>query len=554
MPVVTIYLNRIMPMLKGSVSVDQLVDNIPFLGLDLEEITDEYLRIEYNPNRPDYSTDYGLARGLNGLLGFEVGAPQYKIIVGDTEVRIKRSVKKIRPYIVGLVANHVQFDDESIRQIITMQEDLHNGVGRKRKKVSVGIHNSDVIKYPIIYGTCSQNFRFTPLGERRSFTIKQILEKMDVGIAYGGILMDFENYPLLTDSRGEVLSFPPIINGDLTKVTSKTKNIFIEITGTELKSVNNALSVFAATLHDLGARLETVKIVDDKSSVNTPNMKPYEFEVNVRLTNKLLGLNLSKAKIIESLSRSRIDSTLKDGRMVARVPSYRFDIMHQVDLVEEVAIGYGLSRFTLSLPESNRVGSLDKKLVTLDVVRNTLSGLGFIEVMNFSLLSRDTLYDKIGRSQSEVLQVNNPKAGSFEVLRDMLLPSLLETLSRNLHEEYPQRIFEVATVFNKEIDTITGIQEKYHVAVAMAHSQAGYTEAKSYLTSLLANAFGINSKTTPTTSPIFSQGRTAAVKYGANHIGTVGEVRPGVLENFHIKMPVAAFELSLDKLILSQTL
>ena len=535
-------------MLKGSVSNAELLKKLPYLGVDIEEVTKDYVRIEYNPNRPDYSTDYGLAIGLNGLLGFEVGTPVYNVHRGAVEVIVEKSVKKVRPYIVGVVAGNIKFDDESIRQIITMQEDLHNGVGRKRKKVSIGIHNLDVLEPPIVYETVSKGFKFVPLGETRTFTIKEILSKTEVGKTYGWILSGSAQYPILKDSKDQVLSFPPIINGELTRVTSKTRNLFIDITGTDPKAVSDALSVLSAGLHDAGARLGYVKIVDGNSSVRTPDMKPRRFEIDIGLTNRLLGLNLSKSKVVECLSKSRINSYQSNTKIIAEVPRYRIDIMHQVDLVEEIAIGYGLEKFKPSLPKSSQVGGPDARVVRLSVARDTLVGLGLIEVMNFSLLSRETLYERVGRKQSGLLRVDRPKAGDHEFLRDLLFPSLLENLAKNLHEEYPQRIFEIAKSFLENSNSQNGVKEEYHVAVALAHSQAGYTEAKSYLESLLSHAFGVVARTPPGDSFVLSPGRAAEIRVGRSRIGILGEVRPGILENFQIKVPVALFELNIEPL------
>ena len=549
MPVVTTYLKKLTSLLKEPISNEVLIEKLPYLGLDIEEITDEYLRIEYNPNRPDFATDQGLARGLNGILGFEVGPPKYPVSEGEIEIIVDESVKMVRPFIAGIIANNIELDDECIRQIITLQEDLHNGVGRKRRKVSIGIHNLDVIKPPIEYTTASRNFQFVPLNEERDFTIEEILKKLDVGITYGYILNEVNNYPILKDSKDNVLSFPPIINSSLTNVTSETKNLFVDITGTDLKSVENALSVLATTLYDIGSTLENVKIIYDKSNFKSSNMNPYEVEVDLKLTNELLGLDLSKSQVSECLSKSRIGFKSKNGKNIAIIPKYRFDIMHQVDLVEEIAIGYGLDRISSTLPESFRIGGLDENLSSLDTIRETLIGLGFIEVMNFSLVSNKILYNNISRQRSNTLEVENTKSGEHEVLRDMLLPSILQVFSKNNHEPYPQKIYEIAKVFVRDKNSPTGIREEYHVGVAISHSQASFTEAKSYLSSLALNAFGIELKTEASSSPIFYPGRTAEVKSGHMLVGEIGEVNPSVLDEFQTKMPIAAFELNLENLI-----
>ncbi|MEM1525137.1 MAG: phenylalanine--tRNA ligase subunit beta [Nitrososphaerales archaeon] len=548
MPIVTIYYDRIRKLLKQSVSIEQIIETLPYLGLDLEEKSDDYVRVEYNPNRPDFSTDYGIARALNGLLGFEKGAPNYFVERGDIKVFVDSSVKSIRPYIVSLVVKGLKLDDETIRQIITMQEDLHAGIGRKRRKVSIGIHNLDVIYPPFTYTTVPPNYRFIPLNYTKPMSMEEILRDIDVGREYGYIVRGFNRYPIIIDSKGGVLSFPPIINGELTRVTSLTKNLFIDITGTDLEAMENSLAILAAAFQDAGGKLVSVEINYEDKVMITPNMKPNHIPIDLNLTRKLLGLNLSKFEVKECLEKSRISVIDKDESMIAVIPRYRVDIMHPVDLVEEVVIGYGLANLKPTIPRGSMLGRFNENLMKLDRVREVLIGLGLIEVMNFNLVSREILYDKVRRKERRVLQVESPKTKEHEVLRDQLLPSLLFVASRNLHEEYPQRIFEVAKVCILDNRKSSRVREEYHVAVLIAHAEANYSEAKSLLTAFIQQAFNKQIKTKPTNHYMFTLGRVAEVYVNGKKLGWLGEIHPQVLNNFNLRVPVVAFELNLDLL------
>ncbi|MBI4258429.1 MAG: phenylalanine--tRNA ligase subunit beta, partial [Thaumarchaeota archaeon] len=258
MPVVTLYFNRLKTLLEQNVGEEQIREALPYLGLDIEEVGQDHVKVEYNPNRPDYSTDIGIVRGLNGLLGFKTGAPKYNIIMGGTRVIVSQSVLPLRPHIVCLKVRSIHFDDESIRQLISMQEDLHRGIGRKRRRVSIGLHNLDSVDPPFHYDAAPPNFRFLPLGSGEPMTMAEILEKTEQGKEYGHIVKEFSSYPLLTDANGKVLSFPPIINGDRTRVSAETRNLFVDVTGTDLRTVGDALTIVAAFLHDMGGKLETV--------------------------------------------------------------------------------------------------------------------------------------------------------------------------------------------------------------------------------------------------------------------------------------------------------
>ncbi|MCP8307472.1 MAG: phenylalanine--tRNA ligase subunit beta [archaeon] len=548
MPVITLYYDRLKSLIKGEISTKDLVDKIPYLGVTLEEATDEYVKIEYNPNRPDLSTSYGIARSLNGILGFERGAPSYVMNKGEVEIIVDESTQLIRPFIVGLVGRGITLSDELIEEIISMQEDLHEGIGRHRRKMSIGIHNFDVLKPPIKYTTVPPEFKFIPLGQKEEMSMKEILDETDVGREYGRIVSGFNNYPLLIDGLGNVLSFPPIINGELTRLTSATRNLLIEITATDLKVAEDALAIIAATLNDIGAQIESVKVRLGNSIRITPDMSPQQMEVDRKMANDLLGLKLKDQEISECLERSRISLTSKDG-LIALIPRYRVDILHQVDLVEEIAYGYGFERFTPTLPIFKKAGKHDENLLLIGLARNAMIGLGFIEVMNYNLTSQKVLYEFTKRKPKTIVKVENPKSIEHEILRDDLFSSLLMVLSKNLHEEYPQRIFEISKVFSKDLRTPTGIREVYHLATAISHSTANYTEAKSILSSLFSQAFNLSIDTIPTNHPSFTSGRVAKIVSAKNELGIIGEIDPSVLENFRLRNPVSIFEVNLSKVI-----
>ncbi len=548
MPVVTIYLHRLKDLLEKPVKDEEVIDALPYLGLDIEDAGEGVVKVEYNPNRPDFSTDVGVARALNGLLGAKTGTPRYNIMMGGTRIIVDQSVLGLRPHIVGLKARAVQFDEESVRQLISMQEDLHNGIGRKRRKVSIGIHNVDAVDPPFHYMGAPPSYMFAPLGHTAPMTMAEMLEKTEAGRAYKHLVESFASYPLLTDANGKVLSFPPIINGERTRVSTFTKNLFIDVTGTDLKAVGDALSILAAFLHDIGAKLETVIMEYPQTTYSSPNMTPYEMNVHREMANRLLGLNLSEEEIIACLGRCRITAAKRGTTLVAVIPRYRIDILHPVDMVEEVAIGYGIRNMTPTYPSTDLVGSTDKNIDLVGTVEEVLIGLGVIETVNLSLISEETVANTTGGRKKPGLRVDSPKSREHQVLRESLLPSLLTVLSKNIHEEYPQRIFEVGKVFQLDPKQSSRTHENLHVGVAIAHSEASFTEAKSMLTTLLKQAFNTECSTTHKPHSTFTAGRSAVVKVGSSAVGVIGEVRPEVLRDFQLRTPVGAFEINLRSL------
>ena len=525
--------------------IEPYIERLPYLGLDIEEKAQDYIRVEYNPNRPDFSTDYGIVRALKGLLGLEKGCPKYSVQKSDLVVKVDKSVEEVRPYIVSALIEGITLDDETIRQIIAMQEDLHHTIGRRRAKVSIGIHNFDVLKPPIIYTTEAPDFKFVPLGGAEPLSMSEILDKTPVGQKYGWIVAKHKRYPILIDSLGQVLSFPPIINGELTRVTSATRNLFIDITATDLKASEDALAILVTTLADAGGTLKSAEVRYPNLTLLTPNLSEMEMEVELKKVNRLLGLKLKSKEAVECLARSRIDAEYDGGKLTAKIPRYRVDIMHPVDLVEEVAIGYGLDKITPTLPPTKTVGRPHPELKRLSAIRDVCVGLGLTEVMNLSLTSEAALYTNLGRQAQEAIKVEEPKSSEHEYLRDMLIPSLLLNLATNIHEPYPQKLFELAKTFHRRGSEIV---EEYHLAVITSHSEANYTEAKSLLDAITQQTFGLRCETKPASNPLFIQGRCAEVKGGVLE-GMIGEIRPEVLQAFNLRMPAAALELNINQAI-----
>jgi phenylalanyl-tRNA synthetase beta chain len=520
-------------------SRENLLDRLPYLGLDIESVEADSVRIEYNPNRPDFSSDYGIARSLRGLVGIETGVPAYSVGSGKIHVNVDENLANVRPYIVCAAARGLKMDDETVRQLISMQEDLHNGIGRKRKKVSIGLHNLDVLKPPITYRGLPRSFEFTPLGSTTKMSIADILKGTETGMLYGKILEGASGYPVLYDSNDTVLSFPPIINGIDTKVDTETKNLFIDVTSTDERVGDDALAIVCAALADAGGAIESVSIDYKRRTRVTPDLTPTKMKFSRGLASTMTGLDLSPSQMRDCLRRSRLDL---DQHEDAVIPKYRVDILHPVDLAEEVAIGYGLDRIEPSYPSSKDAGSFDRVVVVLDGVSESMSRAGFIETMNYDLVDEASLYGRFSRTSEKKVEVENPRTIEHSLLRDSILPSLMSVLSRNVKAAYPQKVFEVGRVFLREGSEIA---EESHLGALVAHSSASFSEAKTYLEPLIEEKLGGGLSTRVADHWAFAQGRCAEVIVNGRSLGFIGEVTPAAVASFGLEVPVAGFEVDL---------
>jgi phenylalanyl-tRNA synthetase beta chain len=544
MPVVNVTVERLKRLVPG-VKLDRVLDMLPFVALDIEGVDNNVIRVEYNPNRPDFSSDYGIARALRGLLGIETGMPRFKIAgKSGRAVKVDPAVKRLRRFIVALVARNGKLDEETIKQLIAMQEDLHNGIGRRRKKASIGIHNLDAIKFPITYKAAGSDYAFEPLGGSAEQSIDQILKETETGRQYGHILAGSSRYPVIVDSPGTTLSFPPIINGNATKVDEKCRNLFVEVTATDQKAAEDALAIIAVTLYDAGFEIRTVT-VDSGKKVETPQMKPRVISADMDYINSILGLALDAKQAIKYLKKSRLDAKVAGKKLVCTIPRYRTDISHQIDIAEEVAIGYGIFNIEPAFPASPTAGQRNSLSTYLGTIREALTGLGMLESLSFSLTSMEVQNGAFGAAGKDVLSVDGSKSIEHEILRDSLVPSLLQSLSRNVHEEYPQRLFEIGKVFRKQ----GVITESWNVGAVVAHADAGYTEIRSAMQAMMKSCFGKDVSTRASTSPMFMEGRCAEIIVDGIVVGTIGEIMPLALENFKLRVPAAAFEIDLSGII-----
>lgn len=554
MPVVAVR-PSLLSKIFAETTLEEIVEKLPFLGLDIEgvDIINDKIRIEFNPNRPDFSSENGIVRALKGIMNIELG----RTIIRDlrpssNSIRVDERLKELRPIIQGLIAKRdIPITHEELAQLISMQEDLNNGLGRKRKKSSIGIHNYDALTFPLLYTGVPRQTKFVPLDAYNEYQIDDILADFDVGKKYGHIVEKFDFIPTLLDSNDNIISLPPIINGNTTKVDLSTSNLFVEVTSVNSKSARDILSILSFELSDMGFDLYSLQVNSPFcGEIVTPMLEPHEIQMDFDYINKILGLELSHKEILTCIQRSRCEGKDEgNGKLKCIIPSYRIDLFDRIDICEEVAIGYGIYNLEPLYPHSYFPGQKNNQSVIFDKVRDILVGLGFMEIINPNILSKKLFKDVFlvdEHFDKQLISLGDSKNTEFEVLRNSLIPSLINTFSMNIHEKYPQKLFEIGKTF-----FVTGkeITENWSLCVSIAHNTTDYTEIKSSLESFMKYCFNAYVTTPRYETDYFLSGHSARIVMNDEIIGKMGEIHPQVLENLNLRTLVTIFEFDLSALI-----
>lgn len=549
MPILNLKLERFFNLLHQKLNRDELVSALTNIGIAIEELGADYVKVEYNPNRPDFSSPAGLARALKGILGIETGVPKFRVLPPKTFVKVDKSVRTVRPWVVAAYVEGLNLSAEEIEDLIAMQEDLHWIVGRNRRKVAIGLHNASAIKPPIIYRAVKgDEISFVPLKSFRRMTPQEIVEQHEVGRKYGHIVAGTGLFPVIMDSRGEVLSLPPIVNAALTELTKGTETLFIDVTGTDLEAVSGALNILTTALADMGGKIRQVRIIYDNMRMTTPNLKTKVWKLKLSYANDLLGLNISMKDATRALRRSRVGvKKVKGETIFAEVPAYRLDIMHPVDLVEEMAMGLGYRNLQPVMPKTLGFGKHHPDTNLEDVCREIMFGLGFTEVVNFTLSNSMRDYRRMKIEPQNPVKILNPVSAEYDILRTWLIPSLLYNLTMNKHNPYPHRFFEIGDVLVIDESSDEGVRREARLALVSSHADTSFSEVKS-VTEEFLRGLGLKEwSLREAEHGSFIEGRVAEVEVDGIKIGIMGEISPEVLEAFGITMPVSAVEIELQK-------
>ncbi|MDI9645814.1 MAG: phenylalanine--tRNA ligase subunit beta [Archaeoglobales archaeon] len=539
MPVITLYLNELEKLVGER--KEKIIEKLPMLGCDIERIEEDHIDVEFFPNRPDLYSVEGVARALRGFLGIEKGYKNYEVKRSNWKIFVDKSVSYVRPRILGCVAKNVRMSDELIRSLMEVQEDLHWTIGRNRRRMAIGIHDLSKVNFPLTYKAVDESFSFIPLDFDKVMSVAEILKEHPKGKLYSFILEGKDRFPMIIDAKGEAISFPPIINAEKTRVTENSRDLFIDVTGFD-SSVDRALNIVACMLKDRGAEIESLEIIYPERVEISPDLSAREMEIDRKEIFELLGFEMSEDEIKDALERMRYGCSIGE-KIKVMIPPYRADIMHPWDIIEDIAIGYGYEKIKPEYPRTLTVGATHPWNDLRDAVKEIMIGLGFIEVITFTLTNEKVMYEMMrrrGNAWIDYVPLMHPLTIDHTIVRTSILPKLLELLSQNKHHEMPQKIFEVG-------DVVVGCKNKLSLAACITHAKANFSEVRSYVQAVMRE-MNLKWKAIDSDDETFIAGRRADIVVEDKKVGVFGEVHPEVLEAFELSLPVVAFEITLSEI------
>lgn len=567
MPTISIFKDDFESLLGGpkhptSLSLEQLEEWLTLVKGELKGHNPDTgeLRIELqDSNRPDLWCCEGIARQIRvkqqGKLkpySFLKQKPR-----AHQRVIVAPGLEHVRPYVAACSAHGYRVTTEGLAQLIQAQEKLADIFGRKRRTVSIGIYQLAKIHFPVTYEVVRPDqAKFTPLGMETVMTLSEILMVHPKGLEHGPILAGQERVPILQDAKGQALSFPPIINSrEVGEVQVGDEDLFIEVTGTDLPMVVLTLNIFAANLADRGATIEPVviqypyKTVLGKS-VTTPQDLGKPRTIVVKTIEQALGQPLGATKVKKALEVYGYEVSVTKNNVKAKLPLYRQDLLHPMDVVEDVAISRGYNEFLPVMPAQFTVGGLSRIEQLSDRARELMVGLGFQEIISNILGSPENYRSAMrldGTDWGRMVEVDNAMALTFSCLRQWMLPSLLRVEAASSRAFYPHRLFEAGEVALPDPSEELGSRTVTVLGGVMSHATAHFSEIHSCLDVLfyhLDRPYTLE----PLAHPSFLEGRAGRIVSDGEPLGVIGELHPEVLERWQIGVPVVAFEVNLTQL------
>ncbi len=556
----------------GDKSDDELREDCFALGLEFEGWTeDEEFQLEFAPDRLDRLSVEGVARSLRYHYGDDRGV--YVPSTNDADWSIEvTDVAPDRPYITGAVVRGLDLDEAALESLLQLQEKLHATMGRTRAKGAIGIHDLTMLKgaagpagdNSITYTSVDpEGDTFVPLESDTEFTPDEVLADHHMGSQYAGLVSDMDRYPAIYDDIG-LFSFPPVINGRRTELTVDSRDVFIEMTGTDQWTVDHMLNIVLYALSARGGRIERVDVAYDDDSpgdsagrtLSRPDFGVTEKAVAHDRIESIIGVEFDQGTVIDCAERAGLDAEPRQGEEAYEVaiPPYRVDVLHPLDVIDDIGRAYGFNDLEPRYPDVSTVGGRTERSRLEDAARDALVGLGFEDLLNFHMISTRENFDRLGvKSGSDVVgggepvTIREPYSEDYTQLRTWALPSLLLVLENNTHRSYPQDLAEVGLAAELDPEENTGAAEWRTVAGVLARTDASYEDAKARLQAL-ASRFGRSLETPTTDHPTFIDGRAASVVLDGEAVGVIGEIHPRVLVEHDLELPVAAFEFRLDGL------
>jgi len=561
-------------------SDEELKDDLFNLGLEYEGETEEgFMQLEFAPDRLDRLSVEGVARSLRYQYGDDRGLYVPNTNDPDWTFHVDESVPDGRPYVTGAVVRDVNLTEDALDSLIQLQEKLHATMGRKRAKAAIGIHDLTMVKGrsyddddgrpSISYtGVDPEGDSFVPLESDAEMTPAEVLEQHETGKKYADLLDGFEQYPAIYDQLG-LFSFPPVINGKRTEVEPESRDLLIELTGTDQWTIDHICNIICYALSARGGTIEEVDIEYASAAAADDNygqtlVRP-DFEVRTKSLSHdrietVLGIDLDRSTVLDLFERAglsaSVDESVDANETIyeVEIPPNRVDVLHPMDLIDDLGRAYGFNELEPRYPDVGTVGGRHERTRLEDATRASLVGLGFEDLLNFHMISGEANYDRLNIEPGtdivgagEPVEITGPYSEDYTQLRSWVLPSLLMVLENNTHRAYPQELAEIGLAAEVDETENTNVAEWRSVGAVVARHDATYEDAKARLAALCED-FDVDLETPATEHPSFIPGRVADVVIDGETVGVIGEIHPQVLVDHDLELPVAAFELRLDAL------
>jgi phenylalanyl-tRNA synthetase beta chain len=548
---------------------DEWPEWLPEIGCPVDGNDQESIEVEVFPDRPDLLSHETIARASRSFLSLAEVGVDLPVTHGEIRLSVEPELKNVRPIVMGAVVrgvmtgkNHEERED-FIQSLMDHQEKLHMTIGRKRKFASIGVHDLTSLEPPFRVTTVSPTYSFVPLACSEEMTIKQVLSEHPKGMEYAHLMEGLDRFPVIIDSADRVLSFPPIINGSHTTVHEGTQDFFIDVTGWDERACESCLLLVCLSMSERGGRIESIEFAGiDGETKSIPRGESRKHRIPDSLIRKILGLELSSDELSRSIakmggrleeSRTVTNGPNEPGRWadcvvgeiehIISMPRWRSDIMHPVDVVEDIAIGFGFENLPIKLSSTHLdaipLGDSNLKRRFGESMR----ACGLQEVQSLTLSNEKDQFENVRWPREDGLVIiANPTTSDHTVLRQYILPSLLRLLAANRHHELPQRVYELGTVVRGSRNYIRG-------AWTCAEVGNGFTKSKGIVQALLidldASVTEIEYKPTEAGHGPWISGRGSQILFQNKKIGEFGEVAPEVSAEFGIKSPIQAGEIDL---------
>ena len=545
------------------------------IGCVVEECDSNEIEIEIFPDRADLLSPETIAHAARAFLHGKGAEPELSTTAGSITMTVDASLEHVRPIIYGAVVRGVdngsspEENDAFIQALMDHQEKLHFSIGRRRRRASIGVHDLSTLAPPFTVITVPETYSFIPLAMTERMSIREILESHPKGVEYAHLLEGFSEFPVIVDAADRVLSFPPIINGDHTTVTESTTDFFIDVTGWDARACEASLLLVCLAFAARGGTVETIELTDCHQQVQrTPNGRARRLSLPKRLLEEILGREFSKIEIQGAIDRMggrfiemrtvtdgprtperMADAAIGEQEYIIEMPRWRADLLHPVDLVEEVATGIGYEDLGKALSGQSKAGIPLQSSHLHRRIRESLQANGLQQVTSLTLSNKDDQFAKIRyQASTGVTGIHNPITVDHTILRQSISPSLLNLLAANRHHELPQRVYELGTVVRDH-------HNANRVGWACAEVGTGFTAAKGMAEALMRDLGAYSREISVEYEPLtesdggpYLAGRGAKVMVAGEWVGCCGEIDPTISELFGLKVPIHCGEFDVDAL------